>query len=507
VSNNLSLQTDSEWVRPLKFAENQFLQVLLTSFAVRQGTSGLALEVEFDYDSPAIWLRRGRTHLRSLLSQDNVSRYQADFEDVLLGRKRKDFIHNDPAFPFRFGNGGTLPVIRIGDQDYFCLFYREIPPVGWNIANGGAENVSELLDPLATIERELREELFIVEPRAGHRYVFDWNEGRRADHPDFGIARRVWQEIFRKDDFAELKDIALPLKWLHGHDSVIIRFGNEPPIQVTNCILNINAEDFGIEIDRIAKLVVGPDAILCDGEVVRGKLLNRVIGLFEVRRFKQALLSGNSEFIPDRIFYGGKDRSKSDLQTVVNEYLDGVFIREVWAKDVKPDYETTLQKFGLCPVTRNLIRRFLLLEDRTLPLQGSQPDVFLSFASEDIAFASQVHSFLRSCGNDVFFSEESVHESNFGDAIDRALKSAKSMVVVGTETRHFFKPWVRYEWQSFHNDILAGRKPWNTSLVTLAVNPDHDALPRALVFRRVIAHDPATPDVSFQKLGDTLAMK
>jgi len=62
-------------------------------------------------------------------------------------------------------------VIRCNDRDYYCLFYREIAPVGWNIANGGAESVAELLDPLATIERELREELIIVEPAAGHRYV------------------------------------------------------------------------------------------------------------------------------------------------------------------------------------------------------------------------------------------------------------------------------------------------------------------------------------------------
>ena len=51
--------------------------------------------------------------------------------------------HDDPAFPFRFGNGGTLPVVRLADRDYYSLFYREVAPIGWNIANGGAESAAE----------------------------------------------------------------------------------------------------------------------------------------------------------------------------------------------------------------------------------------------------------------------------------------------------------------------------------------------------------------------------
>jgi len=357
--------------------------------------------------------------------------------------------------------------------------------------------------------------LIIVEPAAGHRYVFDWNEGRRADHPDFAVARRVWDEIFRERDFPHLRGIALPLKWLPGRDSVVIRFNNQRPIEVSNCLLNINAEDFGIEIDRVAKLAVGPDAILCDGEVVRGHLLNRAIGLFEVHRFNAAMAAGRVEFFPDRVFYSGRDRTKDGVRQVVNEYLDDVFGRGVWAMDVRPEYEATECKFGLCPVTRNLIRRFLTLEDEgsrekpsasaapSLPQHSTsptQPEVFLSFASEDLALAQRVFSFLQGSGYQVFFSQETLHQANLGDAIDAALKAARSLVVVGTESDHFFKPWVRYEWQSFHNDILAGRKPWDTPLVTLAAKPDRDVLPRPLVFREIVACDPASPEPSLNKL-------
>ena len=115
-------------------------------------------------------------------------------------------------------------------QDYYCLFYRGVKPVGWNIANGGAESVAELLDPLANIERELREELIVVDPAQGSRYVFDWTEGRRYDHPDFAAARTIWETLFRRADFPDLQELPLPLKWLGcGHDTVIIRCDKGKP--------------------------------------------------------------------------------------------------------------------------------------------------------------------------------------------------------------------------------------------------------------------------------------
>lgn len=512
MSNTLSIKTDTAYIRPLSRAENEFLQVLLPEFSIRRKDQGLVLDVKFDFETPAVWSRQGKNHIQQQLDRASVQRYQHEIEDVLLGHEAKDWTHNDPAFPFRFGNGGTLPVIHCENRDYYCLFYREIEPVGWNIANGGAESSAELLDPLATIERELREELFIVDPVAGHRYVFDWTEGRRADHPDFVLASRVWKEVFGKQDLLKLKDLSLPLKWLSGNDSVVIKFDDHPLIEITDCILNINAEDFGIEIDRVAKMAVGPNAILCDGEIIRGRLLNRVIGLFEVHRFNAAMASGRCEYQPDRVFYNGRDRSADGAETVVDEYLADVFERGVWAKDVRPNYEATERKFGLCPVTRNLIRRFPLLEHEQTQLTGNaesmmppttspgKVDVFLSFASEDLPLAQQVFSFLKDDNRNVFFSEETAHQANFGDAIDVALCEADSLVVVGTQTDHFFKPWVRYEWQSFHNDIMGRRKPWDTPLITLAANCEQDRMPRPLLFREILPYSPESPTESFHKL-------
>lgn len=205
----------------------------------------------------------------------------------------------------------------------------------------------------------------------------------------------------------------------------------------------------------------------------------------------------------------------------MNEYVSSVTERGIWAIDVRPEWEAAQYKFGLCPVTRNLIRRFLLLEQeepneaRSAEVAPSPagmssspgiPEVFLSFASEDLPLAQQVFTFLRRSGRQVFFSHETLNQTNFGDAIDNALAAAKSLVVVGTESERFFKPWVRYEWQSFHNDILSRRKPWETPLITLAAKPaDRNALPRPLAFREVVECDPTSPSPAIQRVHSLLA--
>lgn len=502
--NDLSLDLDPALVRPLSQAQNEFVQVLLSTFQLRRRSGGgLELEVEFDFETPAVWLRRGKAHIQGKLDSGRVARYGRELKELFLDQGILEYAHSDPAFPFRWGNGGTLPVIRLGDHDYYCLFYRENHPTGWNIANGGAESASELLDPGATIERELREELIIIEPATGGRYVFNWTEGRRADHPDFAVARRIWQEIFSKRDFLQLNELALPLKWLPGRDSVLIRFNNQAPVEFHDCLVNINAEDFGIEIDRVAKIAIGPEAVLCDGEVVQGQLLNRVVGLFEVEQFNRNMAIGRAEFFPDRVFFSGRDRSGDNLQQVVGEYLESLESRGVWAKYTRPEWEAAEPKFGLCPVTDTLIRRYLgqvYLEPQPDGVPGSTPDVFLSFSSEDLDLARRVFDFLQTSGRRVFFSDETLHHANFADAIDEALTAARALVVVGSRADHFFKPWVRYEWQSFHNDILGGRKPWNTPLVTMTANTDLNTLPRPLAFRQVLACDPALPEPTLKKL-------
>lgn len=505
---------DSEFVRPLGKARNEFIQVLLSRFSVQPQGTGLELLAEFDYDTPAVWLRQGKKHVHEQLPLEKINSYRKRFKTLLTGGAKSSYVHEDPEFPLRFGNGGTLPVIRMGDRSYYCLFYRELQPAGWNIANGGAESVRELLYPALNIERELREELIVIDPRSKRRYVFDWDENRPSSHPDFDLARRAWEDIFRRQNFQELQEVPLPLKWLSMPDSVRVRLGQETSVYTANCLLNINADDFGIEIDRVAKIEIGEGAILCDGEIVRGNLLNRPVGLFDVATLDKALASGQKEFMPDRLFWNGEDRSRSEPGQVVAEYVADVERRKVWASDVIPAYLATRNKFDLCPAARTVIQRSRqVMADASEPAKQSslgKPKacrVFVNFASEDRVLAGIVcREVSKRYPGQVFFSDETIPCGDFGDRIDEALDCASAMITVGTRREYLEKPWVKFEWRCFHNDMLSGRKPVKTPLMPF-VSREMDVryLPGPLRIMKAIMCDPDDARSSLQQLLSGLA--
>lgn len=49
---------DSDLIRPLELAENNYLQVLLTRFSLTRRGSGTELDVRFGAQTPTIWLRQ-----------------------------------------------------------------------------------------------------------------------------------------------------------------------------------------------------------------------------------------------------------------------------------------------------------------------------------------------------------------------------------------------------------------------------------------------------------------
>jgi hypothetical protein len=354
-----------------------------------------------------------------------------------------------------------------------------------------------VLHPDAIVERELREELIIVEPERKRWYVFDWHDARLRDHPDFALAQQFWTERFRRQGFTEFEKMLLPLKWSlppdfdcqaldqRQHDAMRIRCGDCPAIYTGQGFININAEDFGIEFDRIAKLTVSPGAILCDGELRGDQLLDRVVGLFPVERLLKEIDAGERHFVPDRVYWNGEDRTKRDLGGVIEAFLKSrgsswAQLEENLREDSAPHPP---DPFDLCPVTRTIIGRHKKLRDADSPAPPvADPfEVFLSFASEDSPLARKVFDhLLANAASRVFFSDLTLTRGGFADQIDRALDVARALVAIGTSIDHLNKSWVKYEWRNFHNDMKSNRKPEDAPFFALVsgLNP-HD-LPRPL---------------------------
>jgi PKD repeat protein len=100
----------------------------------------------------------------------------------------------------------------------------------------------------------------------------------------------------------------------------------------------------------------------------------------------------------------------------------------------------------------------------------SDYDIFISHKNlgpdgvktEDSIIADKLHIYLVNKGFNVFKSNISLAKlgvSDYKKAIDSALDHSKLLVLVGTSTENINSEWVRYEWDSFFNDILSGYKP------------------------------------------------
>ena len=509
-----SPQFDPADVQPLAVAENQFLQVLVDRFQIRRRGRGFELQVGFDGESPAIWLRDAKRHLRARLPRERRLDVQWRIDNFLASNDEV-LDYCDASFPFRLGNGGTLPIVRMKGIDYYCLFFRDSHPTGWNIANGGANTRHDLLHPDAIVERELREELIIVEPERKHWYVFDWHDARLRDHPDFALAQELWTERFRRQGFTEFERILLPLKWSlppdadcqvldqRQHDAMRISCGDADPIHTGRGFLNINAEDFGIEFDRIAKLTIGENAILCDGELRGDQLLNRVVGLFPIESVMKTIERGEHHFVPDRVYWSGADVTGKGPQPAVESFLKSrgsswaeleSNLREHAGPDGRDD------PFDLCPVTRTIIGRHrALLDAHPSPWAPPNPfRIFISFASEDRSLAQRVFEHLEAkTGCRTFFSDLTLTNGGFAEQIDHALDTASSLVAVGTNANHFKKSWVSYEWQSFHNEMMGGRRPKDSPFFAIVSGVDPNALPRPLRSQSAVMLDRDGPEAAF----------
>lgn len=98
-------------------------------------------------------------------------------------------------------------------------------------------------------------------------------------------------------------------------------------------------------------------------------------------------------------------------------------------------------------------------------------DIFISCKSEDYEIAEKVYSFLKGNGFSVFLSSKELRrmaQADYMDAISVALDTAYSMIVISTKKEYLTSKWVKFEWSTFLNEILSGRK--TGQIMTLADN-------------------------------------
>jgi hypothetical protein len=96
-------------------------------------------------------------------------------------------------------------------------------------------------------------------------------------------------------------------------------------------------------------------------------------------------------------------------------------------------------------------------------------DIFISAASEDFGPAREVYLYLQGLGLKCFLSDVSLEDmgvSEYKRVIDHHLERCTHLVVVASRREHVEKLWVYYEWNTFANERLSGRKQGNLVTAT-----------------------------------------
>lgn len=477
----------SELVKRLEVAENHFLQVLLDQFELKPRNGGYELRIEYDDSTPAVWNRHGRREIEQGIHdfRRRSEELQRQLDSLLLGNQRAPWSQMPSSFPFRWGNAGTLPIVRIDGADYICLFYRDITPVGWNIANGGTDNRRELEDPQSCIHRELREELIALDPTSGQQFILETDVDDPTDHPDFKHARTLWQGLKPEFRFDSWDPIRVAVRWIHGPDSLVVALGDGREVETDGYFLNINALDFGIEVDRIANFRLPAGSIVLDGEIGGGHLVRRPVGLFAVDRFRDLLPVQDAEYIPDIVFYDGERYAGTGFEKVLEKFISRVQGSSFRDRVDEESRERSKSPLGLCPVTSRIARHYFRYLG--VRLDPKDYDIFLSYGGEDQVFAGRVHEALKKArpGLRIFYDQTAYSKPVLGRAIDAALDASRLLVAVGSRRRNLLRGWPEYEWRSFHNDILSGKKT-GCEIVPLVAGIDVQDLPRPLRFRRAL---------------------
>ena len=341
------------------------LQVLIRKFQLtRQPNGGVLLEVEIASDAPTIWGTHGkRAYWGALPGKERdeaIKTCQEDLDRFLIDGVGDTLPIERPPLLFRYASGGTLPILNIDGHRYYCLIYRDVHPIGWNIANGGCDTSDELLHPEEAMKRELSEELIIIDSKANKRLVFD----ETHDRPEFLMVRKLINVRFPHLKISECKEEPAKLTKNDGPDELEVHIEGQASRTTHKCYLNINAIDLGIEIDRSMEIKLDDYPSIIDGELSesvpgRPSLVNAPIGLFEVGKLQKRLREnpkGPSNFLPDKVFWGGtvqKDEStKYVVETLFHDSRQGHL-----SKKQVTEFGDEQYKYDLCPVTRNIIRR------------------------------------------------------------------------------------------------------------------------------------------------------
>lgn len=269
------------------------------------------LHVDLQDQSYGIYNNAGKRFLRDEWGNCN------DFKDECFKRSQliHDFINtsnNDELIldcdqmPIRWASGGFLPIIKWKNEKWVALFFRDLNPIGWNVANGASESKEEYKDIDLLATREFGEELLVLncKPRKNCLYfAYDFPDAERNT-----IAEKFMKEhlkLRRSHDklYIEKSKNKIPVDFLNTPFRIHVKY-HSPTFktlhyELRNILFQLNPCEFGVEVLRVCELEMPTNGgYLLDGEIWTKNnmpiLVRRPIILFKLDFLKKVYQSNNN---------------------------------------------------------------------------------------------------------------------------------------------------------------------------------------------------------------------
>lgn len=264
-----------------------FNEMVLSRVRTAAGEIKTRLKVDLRGQSCGIYNSAGKLFLMDHVHRDPSARsFLAQGEKIdrfLTTSSPGEELRIQP--PFRWASGGGLAVVRWRGEDWYVTFFREVPPVGWNVANGASESRDEYKDLHRLLLREFCEELIVLdrEPRVGSRLALGQKvfqlDPLIEERSDLADELKSMDFVRRHNQMRRAQD-GIRLEETEGPSLTPVRTPFEIELayhaknrrkvltrRIPDVIFSVNPGEMGVETMGVYRLEIDDDDYLLFGEI------------------------------------------------------------------------------------------------------------------------------------------------------------------------------------------------------------------------------------------------
>lgn len=281
-------------------------EILERPVVLRRSREGLEVHVDRRGVSEAVYTTEGKNRLCGETLQGDrlqlAARLDEDIHAFMMEAGDGSWLEIPTArIPLRWASGGVLPIVTWRGREWSPFFFRDIAPVGWNIAAGSSETDAELRRPISFGLREFVEETIVLSqpPKPGieivaktfPRIMDDDTQMRSAlESVNRHLAIRSREDgldlpLFPEDAGEISPERSIDVDFAPTRTRLVVR-SEDGEEELSNVLVCFNLLELGIEVMSVVRYHMADDDYLLDGE-----MLTPVGGREELIRMPVAMIS------------------------------------------------------------------------------------------------------------------------------------------------------------------------------------------------------------------------